>query len=82
MLARAMHRRTLCPGCGHPKATAWHPDNEGWFEPNEVTCHGCTAERGPEVNGRVQPVKWVSSRDGRDYEKKPLPPFPDLTKTT
>lgn len=30
--------------CGHPKETAWHPDNEGWFEVvEEITCHGCTA---------------------------------------
>ena len=81
MAARALHHRTLCPGCGHPKATAWHPDNDGWFETSEVTCHGCTAERGVEVNGVVKPVQYASSRDARDYEKKPLPPFPAPTWT-
>lgn len=50
LIALAEYEATLCPGCGHPKDWAWHPDNEaeGWFEKHEFTCQGCAATHGPE----------------------------------
>lgn len=75
MLALKVHKRSLCPGCGHPKSTAWHWDNEGWFEPTRTfTCHACTAERGPDQEGRTRPVEYVVIEDTRNYDESPLPP--------
>jgi hypothetical protein len=80
MLARQAVHASRCPGCGHPKATAWHPDNDGWFEEDiEVTCHACTAMRGPGPDGTTTPVEYRSVVDTRDYETRPLPPLPDRT---
>lgn len=76
MLARDMHKKSLCPRCGHPKETAWHPDNEGWFEVTaEFECHACTALARQE-NGDAPPVEFLGVSDTRDYEKDPLPPMP------
>lgn len=69
-----------CPGCGHPKATAWHPDNDGWWElEHEVTCHACTAQRAASSRGdtsgkhsEVEPVTYLAVRDTRDYARRPL----------
>ena len=75
MLARKVYRELeLCPGCGHPKRTAWHEDNDGWFEENvRVTCHACTAMRSPDADGKVHPVEYVDVVDTRDYDENPLP---------
>lgn len=76
MLARDSYRTTLCPNCGHPKDTAWHPDNEGWFEVTaSFECHPCTALR-REVDPSAEPVMFQAVTDTRDYVKKPLPPMP------
>jgi hypothetical protein len=76
MLARDAYRATLCPGCGHPKDTAWHPDNEGWFEvTSTIECHACTALR-REGNAEAEPALFLAVTDTRDYEKSPLPPMP------
>lgn len=68
----------MCPGCGQPKATAWHPDNHGWWEvEHEVTCHPCTAIRAAASPGdndeEVEPVRYLAVTDRRDYTRKPLP---------
>lgn len=77
MAARALHYLSLCRGCGHPKATAWHPDNDGWFSvTSAVTCWGCTAKADPDEQGKVRPVEYLVVEDVRDYSAKPLPPFP------
>jgi hypothetical protein len=80
MVARGMVHNSRCPGCGHPKATAWHLDNEGWFEEDlRVTCHACTAMRHRGDDGKVDPVEYLSVIDTRDYTQQPLPPLSDLT---
>lgn len=69
MLAYEQYLATLCPKCRHPKATAWHFDNEGEFEVVEqYTCHPCTLQ----VDG-PEPVQFVSVADTRDYAEDPLP---------
>lgn len=74
MLARQAVHASRCPGCGHPKATAWHPDNEGWFEEHlRVTCHACTAMAEPGPDGTTKPVEYLSVADTRDYGARPLP---------
>lgn len=76
MLARDHYRRSLCPGCGQPKDTAWHPDNEGWFEVTQTfECHACTA-MAREGNPDAPPAVFLAVSDTRDYEKSPLPPMP------
>lgn len=68
MLALRVHRSTLCPGCGNPKATAWHVDNDGhWEAKAEYTCQPCTV-RAPEGH----PVTFTVVVDTRDYEADPL----------
>jgi len=76
MLALAEHKKTLCPGCGHPKATAWHWDNDGYFaEDQRVVCHACTAMKVPDKGGQVEPEVYRSVVDTRDYKAEPLPLF-------
>lgn len=67
MLARAKYVKTLCPGCGHPKATAWGFENDGWFDGTEqrVICNACTAMRTPDKDGHVEPVEYVHAIDTR-----------------
>lgn len=43
LLALAMHESSLCPGCGEPKAHAWHSELDGWYEATQLVCHACTA---------------------------------------
>lgn len=72
LLAYRSYRATLCPGCGHPKETAWHVDNGGEFEvTSRYTCHPCTAKRAD--NGGSDPVEYVVVTDTRDYAADPLP---------
>lgn len=76
MLARDVYRASLCGRCGHPKDTAWHPDNDGEFEVTATfTCHACSA-LAREGDPSAKPVEFHAVTDTRDYEKKPLPPFP------
>lgn len=73
MLARAQVKRSLCPGCGHPREKAWHPDNDGWFEVEKtITCHACTAERRRDA-ADAKPVEYPVVTYTRDETKKPLP---------
>lgn len=76
LLARDVYLATLCKGCGHPKETAWHPDNEGWFEVTaSFECAACTALR-REAEPSAPPVEFYAVTDTRDYVKNPLPPMP------
>jgi hypothetical protein len=76
LLARDAYLATLCSGCGQPKETAWHPDNEGWFEVTQsFECNACTALR-RESDPSSEPVTFHAVTDTRDYEKSPLPPLP------
>lgn len=81
LLAYQRYLDEHCPGCGHPKATAWHPDNDGFFEADhQVICHACTAIKAastPDAAGEkhkeVEPVVYLSVTDTRDYARRPLP---------
>jgi len=77
MLAWRQYLDGLCGGCGHPRATAWHPDNGlGAFELQErVTCWGCTAAQEPNADGTIEPVTYPLVLDMRDYDEYPLPPL-------
>lgn len=76
MLAWAAYQRSLCPRCGHPKETAWHPDNEGYFEVLEThECNACTAIA-RHGNDDQPPVEFLVVSDTRDYDQDPLPPMP------
>lgn len=81
MLAWQAYQRSLCKGCGHEKAKAWHPDNEGFYSADEddaVVCHGCTALKEAQHEGSsetVEPVRYLAVVDTRDYVAKPLPPL-------
>lgn len=83
MLAWREYSDSLCLGCSQPKATAWHPDNDGWLEvTGRTTCHGCTAierEAHDGSDGPVRPVEYLTVTDVRDYAKKPLPPIKPVT---
>lgn len=77
MLARAMYRRTLCPGpCGQPKELAWNPHNEGWYQGGaEHECHGCTALQNAhqKPGEQLPPVVYLDLDYTRDEAKDPLP---------
>lgn len=80
MLAYAEYKNTLCPGCGHPKDTAWHPDNDGFFEVvREYVCHACAAidAHGLDPEHRPPPRPHLVVADTRDYDERPLPPLSD-----
>lgn len=38
-----MHEKSLCDGCGQPKARAWHPGMAGRFAAGDIECLSCTA---------------------------------------
>ncbi len=79
MLAWVEYKATLCPGCGHPKTTAWHPDNDGWFDVDKtrVTCHACTAIKYPDgQDAKSQPVEYLAAVYTRAPDQ-PLPPMPE-----
>lgn len=75
MIAWRRYQQSLCNGCGQPRATAWHPNNDdSMYEVLEVTCHGCTAmARANDPN--AEPVKHSGIEDTRDYDEHPLPPI-------
>jgi hypothetical protein len=77
LLAWRIYNDGLCPGCGHPRATAWHPDNGlGAFEKiEEITCWGCTAQQDPDDSGVIREVTYPVVEDVRDYDIYPLPPL-------
>lgn len=80
MLAYEMYLGSLCEGCGHPKATAWHPDNDGWFEvTGEWVCNACTAmeRHGADPEHLPPPTRILRVSDTRDYTARPLPRVSD-----
>lgn len=76
MLAWTEYEASLCGQCGHPKATAWHPDNEdaGFEVVDEITCWACTAMQVPDDDMQRKPVTFPVVVDTRDYDLHPLPP--------
>jgi hypothetical protein len=77
MLGWRMYRASLHEPCGHPKETAFHPDNNGEFEVEGwVTCWPCT-EAALAEDPKARPVRFPIVVDTRDYAAKPLPPWPD-----
>lgn len=81
MLALRIHQDSLCPGCGHPKNTAWHHQSIDSFEMDgEFVCWACTAAQHPDKDGQRDPVTYPVVVDTRDYEKFPLegPPQPEI----
>jgi hypothetical protein len=77
MLAYRAYEDSLCPGCHHPRAEAWHPDNDGWYEADDpITCHACTAQARAvaESEKDFKPVEFLGSRYTRPAEQ-PLPPL-------
>lgn len=76
MLARQSNREQVHDRCGQPKDRAFHPDNEGWYDADEVVvCWACTALDQAE-DPKAGPHQLHVIRDMRDYEAKPLPPWP------
>jgi hypothetical protein len=70
------YKASIHERCGHPIATAMHPDNEGWFEQvDEVTCWACTAAEGRNKDGTTKPVTFPVVVYTRDEAEKPLPPI-------
>lgn len=81
MLAWQMYQASLCSGCGHPKATAWHHHSIDSFDlVGEFVCWACTAAQPLGKDGSRQPVKFPVVEDTRDYVKFPLagPPEPEI----
>ena len=65
------YERSLCPGCGEPKAHAWHAELEGWYEADEFVCHGCTAR-----NGGKREAVYTLVRNTYPFDAKaPLQPL-------
>lgn len=80
LLAYADYETKLCPGCGHPKAEAWHTDNDGFYEADEpITCHACTAQAraAAESAKDFKPVEYL----GAHYTRPADQPLPSLTPT-
>jgi hypothetical protein len=79
MLAWRTYKESLCPSCGHPKATAWHHHSEDSFDlVGEFICWGCTAAHRPDENGKRELVKYPVVEDTRDYAAFPLTGPPEL----
>jgi hypothetical protein len=80
MLAWATYQAELCPGCGHPKATAWHHHSSDSFDlVGDFVCWACTARQPKKSDGSREPVKFPVVEDTRDYAAFPLdgPPQPE-----
>lgn len=78
MLAWTEYQASLCPGCGHPKATAWHHMNDDAFElQGDFVCWACTAAQKPDADGKRERTKYPIVEDTRDYVKFPLPGPPE-----
>jgi hypothetical protein len=64
MLAYAEYKASLCPGCGHPKETAWHPLVDSYEVTASYTCCACTARaRHGSDPGTVPPVEYTVVTD-------------------
>lgn len=84
MLAWRTYQDSLCAGCGHPKATAWHHMNEDAFDlEGEFICWACTAAKPRDKDGHQEPAVFPVVVDTRDYDRFPLPgpPEPQISAT-
>lgn len=79
LLAWRTYSDSLCTGCGHPKATAWHHlSDPGDFRfDGEFVCLPCTAARKPDEDGKREPVTYPVVLATRDYAADPLPGPPE-----
>lgn len=78
MLAWRIYQASICSGCGHPKATAWHHLNEDAFDSEgDFVCWACTAAQAPGEGGKREWVKYPVIVDTRDYDQFPLPGPPE-----
>lgn len=78
MLAWREYQLSLCPGCGHPKETAWHHHSEDSFEhQGDFICWACTAQQEPNEQGEREWVKFPVVTDTRDYDRFPLRGSPE-----
>lgn len=73
MMAWREYTESLCPNCGHPKATAWHHHSSDSFElDGQFVCWACTAAQEPDKDGQREPVTYPVVVDTRDYVQYPL----------
>lgn len=79
MLALQSYRDSLCPGCGHPKKTAWHHHSEDSFDhEGDFICWACTAAQPEDPDsGQKELVKYPVVVDTRDYTRFPLSGAPE-----
>lgn len=78
MLALQHYRAALCPGCGHPTATAWHQHSEDSFElTGEFVCWACTAMQPVDEDGKRELQTYPVVEDTRDYDRFPLKGDPE-----
>jgi hypothetical protein len=94
MLAWRTYKDSLCSGCGHPKATAWHHHSEDSFVQSATLCAGGAPRLSPDETGKRELVKLVKfpvvapgpdhHEDTRDYRSVPIaegPPEPSSSPT-
>lgn len=62
-LALDEYERSLCDGCGQPKARAWHPHMAGRFAAGDIECQGCTA-----LNDWVRQQSEAKTNEGRELK--------------
>lgn len=74
MLARQMHRDSLCPDCGQPRDRAWHPQLEGWYETGVRVCHGCKALHDAKADPHQKVYLLDTYDEGEEGPLGPLPP--------
>lgn len=75
LLGLQMYETTLCPGCGHPKQSAWHSDMAGWWESEQFVCLACTAASGEtdgKPNERIYTHTFVDPKAGDLADLPPL----------
>lgn len=82
MLAWREYQESLCPGCGHPKATAWHHHNsEAFAHEGDFVCWPCTAAKPLKEDGSPDLAKYPVIVDKTpSYDQFPLdgPPQPHI----
>lgn len=78
MLAWRTYQDGLCPGCGHPKATAWHHHNDQAFaHEGDFVCWACTAAKPAQEDGSPDRVKYPVVVDTTpSYDAFPLDGLP------
>lgn len=78
-VAHVIAQRARCPGCGQPKAEAWNPDSDGWYEVREASCNGCAAiQRATDGEREHHPQRkrWAVDTRPATVELKPWSPHP------